>query len=141
MKSIAEKIRERQDKDAINEYIINQRDSGVGFRKIAEGLKSGFGLSLSHTSLKTYVDEYLSGEISTNEGVELLQKVITQIDGNRVDELIEELSGAYIDRVAIIRIKAQIIALIESNINDHLAGVDRLKTEYIKYLKDLESID
>lgn len=140
MKSIAEKIRERQDKDAINEYIINQKDSGVGFRKIVEGLKSGFGLSLSHTSLKTYVDEYLSGEISTNEDAELLQKVITKIDDNRVKEIVSELDGWVGDRDTLKKIKAQIIALIESNINDHLAGIDRLKVEYVKYLKDLESI-
>jgi hypothetical protein len=140
MQSIAEKIKERQDRDEVNQYIINQRDNGLGYREICKGLKSGFGLSMSHTSLSKYVEDYLKDSINEPTDTELPTKHTTMISEDRVNELMAEMDGWIFDRVAMMRIKAQIIALIEANINDHLQGLDRLKVEYVKYLKDLESI-
>lgn len=112
---------------------IWEKKVNESFRTIADGLKKEFKLSISYVTVSSYYKDVLGGtdEAETIEGDEakpyldtvLLEKILDQHPKDEIHQ-----------------IYGNILALCASNIEAFKEGKERLKPEYVRYLKDIRAI-
>lgn len=133
----------------IEELVILSRFKGLGWRDIEKTLKSSFGLNVSHTTVRSYYINELKGEVLDKAKDQAVVKAFEDIDddiGGReteIDEIrLRELERIYnpngVDPIG--SLYSKIIALCEANAKDHIENGARLKTHYVKYLKDIKAV-
>lgn len=133
----------------INDLIISSRFDGLGWRDIEQPLMSNFGLSVSHTTIRGYYVKELNGDSLDKAKSKAIAKAFdqspeneggqeTEIDNERLEELEEMYNPSGKDPIG--SLYSKIIALCEANARDHIENGARLKTHYIKYLKDIKAI-
>ncbi len=144
-------LKDHPRQEEIDKHIIEKKMSSIGYRKIAESLLTKFKLKVSHTLISKYYKDCLGGAVldmakekaeqalieSLPEPVEENINRTPSIDIDRLNELTDkykdidgEIGGIY----------AYALALCEGNIKAHIEGVDRLRIEYVKYLRDVRAV-
>jgi len=126
----------------INDLIIDLKFGGLGFRSIAVELKNKYSIKTSHVTVSSYYKDFLNGESldkakssieSKFENDGLLSK--PYMNGEILESLMKEHGKTEKGKIY-----AKILALCASNVDALISGEERLKGEYMKYLKDIESI-
>lgn len=142
-------ISEHKKAAEINDLIIKSRFEDVSFKQIAIELKKAFGLSISHATIASYYKDNLAGDSLDDAKSNAIVKAFedakddsqeqpTEIDPVRLSQLMLQYDPQ--GKKPLGALYAKITALCEANLQNHLEGKERLKTTYIKYLKDLKAI-
>ena len=142
---------ENSTRKEINELIISLKMSKKGYRAIATEIEAIYKFKISHTMLATYYKDFISspsldkiidGGSSNSEKInakelELSEVEAVDIDVNLLSRLISEHEGSCEE---LGNIYAYAVALCDANIKAHVRGEQRLKVEYVKYLKDVKAL-
>lgn len=146
-------ITQHEECQRINGFIVYLKTSGKGFRVISDCIELEFGLKVSHTSVQKYYLSHLNGKAieeglanrSSAEGAileggegeelgfsqEVYERSLEELNENwRTEGVAAEYAELY----------AQTLALVSANMQEHRRGEARLKTEYVKYLKELRGL-
>lgn len=146
-------ITQHEECQQINAFIVYLKISGKGFRIISDCIELEFGLKVSHTSVQKYYLSHLNGK-AIEEGLAQLSAAEGAIlEGGEGEELgfnqevyersLEELNDNWTASeisAEYAELYAQTLALVSANMEEHRRGEARLKTEYVKYLKELRGL-
>jgi hypothetical protein len=120
----------------IDKFIINSKAQKMSFRDIEKELKIDFGLVVSYVTLSAYYKEVLGGDDLdfNNQDLDIKTPYLN-------NEILEKLlSDPKSDKSTVNDLYANILALCASNLEAFKQGKERLKIEYVKYLKDIDGI-
>jgi len=149
-------ITQHTKKAAIDSMIIYLKISNQGFRAISSILLKEFDIKISHTSVQKYYMSALNGE-AIEEGIKNSRGSLAGAQAGEECEAGEELpfdqsvyertyeeltdNWKFNDLSAeFANLYAQTIALVSANMAQHRRGEARLKTEYIKYIKEMRGL-
>ena len=133
-------ITQHTKKAAIDSMIIYLKISNQGFRAISSILLKEFDIKISHTSVQKYYRGSLGGAQAGEEceaGEEL------PFDQSVYERTLEELNDSWKTNdlsAGFANLYAQAMALVSANMEQHRRGEARLKTEYIKYIKEMRGL-
>jgi hypothetical protein len=137
-------IMEHEDRKDINALIIGMKVDKKGFRSISTEIEKQFSIKVSHTLLAEYYKDFVSNPVVDGlvdgGGVDALGVVLNEpvdLDNELVDRLANSYSGS---KKELGKIYAYAVALCDSNIKAHVDGKQRLKVEYVKYLRDVKTL-
>lgn len=124
----------------IRGFITGERIAGAGFRDIAKAVSNNFGVKVSHQTIIDYWKEVCNGETLDSDLDSIERAGLTNDKGAppTIDnEILKTLLSKH-GKDEKGRLYAYAVALCESNIKAHIEGKERLKPEYIQYLRLIE---
>ena len=154
------KIDTHAQKREIESIILSCKFSGQGSTVIAQQIKNKIGLSVSRPTIDKYYKEKMNGDtlallmnsfkeaIENNESPQKKPPAYELDTAQSVKETLKQANDGsyhlYTPSTEITNIlersTAELCGLIDGNIKAHIKGSEKLKIEYIKYLKELQSL-
>jgi hypothetical protein len=151
---MSNKIGEHEQRQEIEEIIIDCKFKQLGSVKIQQAIKAKLGIEVSRPMIDKYYKECMSGDV-LSRNIEAQARLLNMsapndgsggfvppvIDLDKLDSIREQYKSkgkGY--KTKIEEIRECMALLIESNFQAFIEGRERFKPEYSKYLKDLESI-
>ena len=155
-------IREHQDKSAIEGLILSSKIKGIGFREIAKEISLKYGIKISHTSISNYYKRELNGELISKSIEEMRKSLLVGVGSDEsivkpsldleVYNTMLESTNKYISdsfngtngkeemRGELSVLLASIVGLIRGNMRAHIEGREPLKSDYLRYYKELRQV-
>ena len=126
------------EKTAVKDSILKQRLQGESFRGIAETLKEIVDITNTTVS-NIWKNDLNGGAIDTNESAESEGFNNLDLEGKPAfcNDFLESLDNGLRNEKALFNM---VYTLCNENIKEHIQTGARIKTSYLKYLKDLHSI-
>jgi len=144
-------IEQSEYKKQIELIILECKFGGLGSKIIQDKIKGSLGLEFSRPTIDKYYKEVLNGDFLSEKIEELKRGSLMggSDDGFQIPlidmEKLNDIRAKYVNKGngtanKIEELKECLALLIDSNFNAFIEGKERLKIEYVKYLKDLEHI-
>lgn len=137
-----------QHKGSIDSLLLEERAKGSSYAKIAKLIGSNFGLKVSHSTVCSYWKNELNGVIVDGQKKVIEGEVLKSIDDGLAAPLVDrDELGRINDKhqkkgtlrsVEHLRDIAEL--LVYSNQMAHLEGLEVLRPQYTKMLRDLEGV-
>lgn len=147
------KIEEHPQIVNIEAIILKGKFKGDGSQKIRTSIVQELGVEISRPTIDKYYNERMNGELLSsliNEQAEALRRseasgnggglAPPSVDLDKLEEIKKRYSGLSGDKSKLQALRESFIVMIECNLEAYINGDERLKPEYAKYLKDLESV-
>lgn len=154
---MSNKIGEHEQRQEIEEIIIDCKFKQLGSVKIQQAIKAKLGIEVSRPMIDKYYKECMSGDV-LSRNIEAQARLLNMsapndgsggfippvIDLDRLEKIKEtyrnkkEKHKDFSDRVH--EVRECMALLIECNFQAFIEGKERFKPEYSKHLKDLEAI-
>jgi hypothetical protein len=162
------KILQHKDKEKIDRIILEHKFKGLGSNLIQQTLLNKLAFNISRPSIDSYYEKHLNGAMMTELIAKTKKSAILSVSGNgesspdevkpsynqdiaqKVYTFVEDWQnskGNWADKpetneafMAYSEVYASAVALMVGNMQAHVNGRERLKAEYVRYVKELKGI-
>ena len=155
-------IKNHQERKAIEGLILSMKIKGIGFREIAKEVSLKYGIKISHTSISNYYKKELNGEMISKSIDEMQKSILVGVGndesivkpsldlevynsmleyGNKfLNDSYNSTRGKVEMREELSVLLASIVGLIRGNMRAHIEGKEPLKSDYLRYYKELRQV-
>ena len=157
------KISEHKDKSKIETLILQYKFKGLGSAEIQKALLNKLAFKVSRPTIDEYYAKSMNGALISEEIGKATKNAILSVSNNEEQEsapaysqevaqkvftFVEEWkNSSYLDKpdtneafMALSEVYASSVALLVGNMEAHVNGKERLKTEYVRYVKELKTL-
>jgi hypothetical protein len=158
------KILTHKDKGKIERIILEHKFKGLGSAEIQKSLLNKLGFKVSRPTIDQYYTNSMNGAVISEELSKATKNAILSVSNDEIQNEAPAYSQEVAQRVftfvetwknadnwherpdtneafmALSEVYASSVALLVGNMEAHVNGKERLKTEYVKYVKELKTL-